>query len=170
MEYFSYKFSLESIYLSLPLIAFFIFWSERTTLLIQKSEGSITKKDRFNRDLFLISYSFITGNLLSLFFQYNNSDALGWWPLVIYIIAAFGVLFAIIFSLIAMLLNSHKQYTVIFSIILILTLLFTSFMRHLDPFSFFAKTETFYNIYLLLLGLHLLLCLAYKAIHVRSFN
>ncbi|MBY0544729.1 MAG: hypothetical protein K2Q14_04185 [Gammaproteobacteria bacterium] len=170
MEYFSYKFSLESIYFSLPLMAAFIFWSERTILVIQKPDGSITKTERFKRDLFLISFSFISGHLLSLLFQYNNSDALGWWPLAIYFISAFGILFAIIFSLIAMMLNNHKKYTLIYSITIILTLIFISLMMHLDSFSFFARSETFYIIFLLLGGIHLLLCLGYKAIYVRFFN
>lgn len=170
MEYFSYKFSLESIYSSLPLIMAFIFWSERTTLAIQKHDGSITKKEEFNRDLFLISFSFISGNLLSLLFQYNNSDTLGWWPLAIYFISAFGILFATIFSLIALMLNSHKGYTLICSLVLILNLMFISFMMHLDLLSIFAKSETFYIIFLLLMGIHLMLCLIYKASRSRFFN
>ena len=170
MEYFSYKVSMESIYYSIPLIVAFIFWSERTTSLLQKPDESITKKNNFNRDLFLISLSFVSGDLLSLLFQYNNSDTLGWWPLIIYFIAAFGILFAVIFSLIAMMLNGHKRYTLIYSFVIILTIMFISFMMHLDPFSFFAKSETFYIIFLLLIGIHLLLCLGYKVIYSKQFN
>ena len=170
MEYFSYKFSLESICFSLPVITAFIFWSERTTLIIQKHDGSITKISEFNRDLFLISFSFISGNLLSLLFQYNNSDTLGWWPLAIYFVSAFGILFAIAFSLIAMMLNNHKKYTLIYSLVLIFTLMFISLMMHLDPLSTVAKSETFYIIFLILIGIHLLLCVGYKAIYSRLFN
>lgn len=170
MEYFSYKFSLESIYFSLPLIVAFIFWSERTAVVIQRNDGSITKTEGFNQDLFLISFSFISGNLLSLLFQYNNSDTIGWWPLAIYFISAFGILFAIIFSLIALMLNNHKKYTLIYSLVLIINLMFISFMMHVDPLSIFAKSNTFYIIFLLLIGVHLLLCLGYKAIYSRFFN
>lgn len=170
MEYFSYKFSMESIYFSFPLIVAFIFWSERAAVVLQKHDGSTTKTERFNRDLFLISFSFISGDLLSLLFQYNNSDTIAWWPLAIYFISAFGILFAIVFSLIAMMLNNHKKYTLIYSLVLILNLMFISFMMHLDPLSIFARYETFYIIFLLLIGIHLLLCLGYKAIHSRFFN
>lgn len=153
MEYFSYKFSLESIYLSLPLIIAFIFWSERTELVISKHDSSITKTDGFNRDFFLISFSFISGHLLSLLFQYNNSDAIGWWPLAIYFISAFGILFAFIFSLIALMLNNHKKYTLIYSLVIILNQIFISFMLYLGPLSIFAKTKTYYIIFLILIGI-----------------
>lgn len=161
MEYFSYKFSWERIYFSIPLLVAFIFWSERVAVITKKHDGSLTKTEGFIQDLFLISFSFISGNLLSLLFQYNNSDTLGWWPLGIYFISAFGILFAIIFSLIALMLNNHKKYTLIYSLVIILNLMFISFMMHLDRLSIFAKFETFYIIFLLLIGIHLLLCLAY---------
>jgi hypothetical protein len=170
MEYFSYKFSFESIYFSFPLIVAFIFWSERATLVIQKHDDSLTKKEEFSRDLFLISFSFIAGNLLSLLFQYNNNDTIAWWPLAIYFVSAFGILFAIIFSLIALMLNRHKKYTLIYSLVLILNLMFISFMMHLNPLSVFAKYETFYIIFLFLIGVHLLLCFGYKTIYSSLFN
>jgi len=170
MEYFSYQFSWESIYFSLPLITAFIFWSERTALLIQKVDGSLTRTEGFKRDLFLISFSFIAGDLLSLLFQYNNSDALGWWPLAIYVVSAFGILFAVIFSLVAMMLNNHKVYAVIYSIVLILVHMFASFMMHLDPLSFFSQSGTFYIVFLFLICVHFLICLTYKFIYVRLLN
>jgi len=164
MEYFSYKFSLENIYFSLPLIAAFIFWSEKKAFLIQRPDSSITKTERYSRDFFLISFSFICGYLLSLLFLYDNSDTIGWWSFGIYVISVFGILFASIFSLFAMMLNNHKMYTLIYSITLILTLLFFGFIMHFDNFSFFAKDETFYSTFLLLLVIHLLLCVGYKFI------
>ena len=167
MEYFSHTFSLENIYISIPLIAMFIFWSEKTTLVIQKRDISITNKEVFNRDLFFVSYSFISGNLISLLFQYNNSDTLGWWPLAIYIVSTFGVIYAFLFSLIAMTLKNHKKYTLIFSIVLISILIFISLMMHLNPLSIYAKYETFYIIFFILITLHLAICLGYKYICSR---
>lgn len=169
MEYFSYKISMESLFLTLPLISILIFWSEGTTSVIQKPESYLTKTEEFKRDLFLVGYSFISGYLLSLLFQYDNSDTRGWWPLTIYFITAVGSLFACIFSLIAMMLNYHKKYTLACSFVLILSLMFVSFMMHLNPLSVFAKYETFYIILLFLIGLHLLLCLGYKVIY-RTFT
>lgn len=162
MEYFSHTFSVENIYISLPLIAMFIIWSEKITLVIH-----ITDKEVFNRDFFLISYSFISGNLISLLFQYNNSDTLGWWPLGIYIISVFGVVFAWLFSLIAMMLKNHKKYTLIFSMVLISVLIFISFMMHLEPLSIYAKYETFYIIFSIIISIHLVLCLGYKYVYSR---
>lgn len=170
MEYFSYRFSFESIYVGFPLIASFIYWSDRMGLVIDKPDGSLTKGERFNLDLFLISFTFISGYLLSLLFQYNNSDTLGWWPIAIYFIAAFGILFAFIFSITAMILNNHIKYTLFYSATLVITLMFISFMTYLNPVSFFAKNETFYIIFLVLIGIHLLICLVLKSIYRRFFN
>lgn len=170
MEYFSYQFSWESIFFSLPLIAAFICWSESMVTVLKKPQGFITKSEGFHRDLFLISFSFISGELLSLLFQYNNSDVLGWWPIAIYFISAFGILFAVVFSLIALILDNHKSYTLIYSITIIVILLFTSFMTHLDPFSFFASTKTFNAIFLFLIAIHLLLSLFYKVVIFKHFK
>lgn len=164
MEYFSYQFSMEQIYNSFPLTLMFILWSEKTTDAIQRNDGSKTKIERFRLDFFLISYSFIFGDLISLIFQYNNSDALGWWPIGNCIVSAFGLIFAFIFSLIAMLLNNHRKYTALYSIIIITSLIIISFMMYLDPLSVYAQSKAFYMIFFMLLALHFVFCVGYKAI------
>ncbi len=156
MEYFSPKLSLEIIYLSLPLISVFIFWSEKTTVLLQKSDTVIIKEEAFLRDLFLITFGFFSGYLLYLMFEYNNSDARGWWVIAIYFVSAQGVLFAFIFSLLATILNGHKKYTFIFTGILILIQTAESII---------AKPEWDYISLLILIGLHFLFCLGSKLIN-----
>lgn len=160
MQYFSPAFSFENIYISLPLIVALIICSENTRS-IQIPDNDLTKTERFFQDCFLISYSFIAGNLLSLLFQYNNSDVLGWWPITIYFSSLIGVLFAIMFSLFAIMLNIHKKYTLVYSVILVLVQMFISFMMHLNPLSIFARDKTYYAVFLFLIGMHLFICLSY---------
>jgi hypothetical protein len=162
METFSPRISLESIYLTVPLIGGLIFWSERLTPLIRKPDSSITKEEAFSRDFFLITFGILSGYMLYLVFQYNNSDARGWWPLVIYFIAARGVVFALLFSLFAMILNGHKKYTLIFTFVLMALLIFIISMEYLYPKSFFANSEAYSIGLLLLIGIHALLCSGYK--------
>ena len=162
MEYFSYRFSWEYIYFSLPLIASFVYWSFKMRPVCNKPDGSLTKREGFNRDFFLISFSFISGQLLSLLLHYNNSDAHALWPISLYLITIFGMLFAFVFSFVAMMLNNHSKYTFFYSLTIVFFLIFTSLMMRIDPLSFFAQTETFYMLFLILIGVHLLICLAFK--------
>lgn len=160
MEYSSYKFSMEIIYLTAPIIGAFIFWSEETTILIQKSDSTLTKREAFARDLFLISFGFISGYFLYLMFEYNNSDVRGWWPLAIYFIAVQGLTFAFVFSLSATTLGEHKKYTLFFVGVLMLFLSSMDFLSPLYPLSIFNQSTAYYVGLLILIGLHLLFCLS----------
>lgn len=162
MEYFSPRFSFESIYYSVPLITAWILWSEKTTLIIKKSDSQSTIREQFSRDLFLISFSIISGYLVSLLLQYDNSDLLAWWPIVIYLISIFGLIYAFLFSLIATLLNHHKKYIYVCCFVVLLPSLFVSLMMHLNPLSIYAQDKTFYMIFLCLMGLHLFIALGTK--------
>ena len=162
MEYFSYRVSLENIFLTLPLIGALIFWSQKTTLLNRKADSFMTKLEIFYRDLFVVCVGFICGYFLSLLFQYDNSDTLGVWPFAIYFSAILGLLLACVFSLIAMILNEHKRYTFVFSSFLMLWLIISSFLAYHKPFSVFARDETFYAALFFLIGIHLLICLGYR--------
>lgn len=165
MEIFSPKISLESIYLTLPLIGGLIFWSERWTPLLRKSDSYITKEEAFSRDFFLITFGILSGHMLYLIFQYNNSDARGWWSLGIYFIAAQAVVFAFLFSLFAMILNGHKKYTLIFTFVLMGLLLFIISMQYLYSLSFFTNSEAYSICLLLLIGIHALMCSSYKILN-----
>jgi hypothetical protein len=164
MNFYSYAISWESLYLTCPLIISVIFWSERTTSLINKAAQTMTKDETFKRDLFLISFSFISGELFSIIPQFNNNDVRGWWPLALYFITAYGVLLAFIFSIFALLLNNHKKYTFVFFYLIIILIPFLSYLAYMNPFSLYAKSEFFYGYTSILIGIHLLYCLGQKAL------
>lgn len=126
---------------------------------MQQKDKSKTKIERAKLDFFLISYSFISGDLIALIAQYNNSDALGWWPVGVVIVSVFGLLFAFIYSLIAMLLNSHRKYTGLFFIMIIVFFMFISVMTHLDSLSIFAQDQVFYGVFFIALILHVGFCI-----------
>jgi hypothetical protein len=167
IECHSYLVPWQGLYLTSPIIFIFILWSERITPILKKDERAINKTESFNRDLFLINFSFILEELLSFPVQYNNPDA-GWWPLVFWFITLFGFLFAFAFSLIALMIDSHKRYTFIFSILIILLIPPLSFLAYAMPFPIFANHYFFYVVTGSLLGLHLTLALGYRIIRCRE--
>jgi len=109
MESHSYAAHWEGFYLSSPIIIIVIIWAEMTTSLHNSNNGAITKIEAFNQDLFLLTFSLISGELLSFLFQFNNVDLLGWWPVVINFVAIYGFLFAFAFSIIALRLDNQKE-------------------------------------------------------------
>ncbi|EHL31801.1 hypothetical protein [Legionella drancourtii] len=145
----------EGFYLSSPIIILVIIWSEIRISILNSYTGAISKKEAiFHNDLFLITFSFISGTLLSFLFEYKNSDVLGWWPVIIYIMAIYGFLFAFIFSFTARGLDDHKKYTFVYFFLL---LLFPS----LSLLGCFDNNR--FNVFIgLLLGVHLLFVLVYR--------
>lgn len=104
----------KAFYLSSPIIIIVIIWSEITNFLHNSNKVALTKIEAFNQDLFLLTFSLISGELLSFLFQFKNVDLLGWWPVVIDLMAIYGFLFAFVFSLIALGLDNHKKYTFVY--------------------------------------------------------
>lgn len=153
----------EGFYLSSPIIILVIIWSEMITSILNSRKGAISKKEEiFSHDLFLITFSFISGTLLSFLFEYKNSDVLGWWPVIIYITAFYGFLFAFIFSYIAQGLNNHKKYTFFYFFLIL-------FFPPLSLLGCFDKNG--FNVFIgLLLGVHLLFVLGYRVLLLISKN
>lgn len=162
MGYHSSAISWEDLSLTSLLIISFILWSERTYFLINKTECTFKKWDSFKIDLFLISFSFLSGELLSFLFQFNNSDIKGWWALALSFITAYGILFAFIYSLFAQLLKIHRKYTHAFFFIIIINLVMINFLASIMPNSFFAKSNFFYVVTGLLISFHMLMCLTHS--------
>lgn len=164
MEYpfFDHHNPFEGLFLSLPVIIFALYWSQKAGYLSQCDEGKITKKMAFFRDVYVISYSFVLAILLSLLFAHSNADARGWWPFIVGWLAICGFLFATIFSYIAMLLDKHKSYTGIFAVGIVLSFSFMNFFPGYITILYFGKDDFFAAFMCLLLGMHLLLSISHR--------
>jgi hypothetical protein len=100
--------------------------------------------------------------LISLIFSYDNSDAKGWWVLIIYFTTLYGLFFSLIFSVIALLIENHKIYTMIFSSLIIALISLGSFFPHYTPLLLLGNTDTFFVITGSLLIVHCLFAIGYK--------
>lgn len=167
-NYSSGTISLEGFLFGLPIFGGIVYWSENSAQLIKKSDLELKEKEGFYRDLFLITYSSLLGDVLSLLFQYNNSDARAWWTLFLYFSTACNLVFAFIFSLVALMLNAHKFYTIIFSFFIFAIFIFSKFWPYSVSLLFIGETNTFLVIMCFLLIVHLFFSIAYRLI--RSFH
>lgn len=168
MEYFSNSRSLEGFIITLPLIIATVYWSENSAYLLKKTDFQLTRGEVFRRDLFLIFFSFIASGLLSLLFQYNNSDMRGWWPLFMYTTSVYGLIFTVIFSYSALIVNNHKMYLIIFSFIISIIILFSKFWPYYISVFFIGSINTYLVIMCSLISFHLLVCSAYKLINLKT--
>ena len=162
MQYHTANIFLEGFFQTLPLIVIMVYWCEKSAPLIQQSECYLKKTELFRRDLFILSFSFLLACLISLLFAYDNSDAKGWWPLIIYFITLYGFFFSIIFSIIALLIKNHKTYTIIFSFLIILLVSLGSFFPHYTPLPLLGNVDTFFVITCSLLIVHCSLFIYYR--------
>lgn len=160
--------SVASILLTLPLIFFIIYYSERLVPLIKQPDHTADKRQSFIQDLFIISYSFLFACLISLVISYDNSAVKGWWPLMMYFITIYGLLFSFCFAIVAMLLKNHKHYTLSFALLIIGCIITEMFLPFYLFIPFLGYFDTFYVITSLLFILHCLFALSYKIIHFKK--
>jgi hypothetical protein len=101
MEYQSYMLSVpfEGVFMTLPLVLAFIYWSQKNNKLLFLNGSEITKKEGFKIDSFLITTSFLLAGFVSLTMDLNNSDLRAFWPFFIFFISVFGFIFSLIYSL-----------------------------------------------------------------------
>ncbi len=150
----------------LPLILAAVYWCEKSAHLIDLPECELKTESLFNRDLLILSFSFLLGCLISLCFAYNNSDAKGWWFFIIYFMTLYGLIFSSVFSIFALVIKNHKIYTLIFSSLVIGLISLGSFLPHDVPLPFIGNTETFYAVTCLLLIAHCLFAIICKITRV----
>ncbi len=164
MHYNTANISLAGILQTLPLIIIAVYYSEKLAYLITQPGHNLKKSKLFTRDLFILSFSFLFACLLSLIFSYNNSDAKGWWPLIIYFVTIYGLIFSIFFSAVAVLIKNHKVYTIVFSLVIMVLVSMGQFLPFYTYIPMVGNIETFYVTTCSLLIFHCLFTLIYKTI------
>ena len=164
MQYHTPDISLVGFFQTLPLIVIAVYWCEKSIHGIKPPECILKNIEIFHRDLFILSFSFFLGCLLSLVFAYNNSDAKGWWPFIIYFITLYGLFFAVIFSGTVLLIKNHKIYTIIFSFLILTLVSCGNFFLHHIPLPLLGRVDTFFVITGSLLIVHCLLTIGWKMI------
>lgn len=162
MNYHTASISFESIFETFPFITLMIYWCQNSRTLISLPESKLKRSEVFTRDLFIINFSFIFACLISLSFAYNNSDVKGWWVLIMYFIALFGLLFSFIFSTMALLIKNHKMYTFGFSFLLIILISFANFFPFYLYIPLLGNIETLFVGTCFLLIIHFLCVVGYK--------
>lgn len=162
MDYYSHSVSFENLLITSPLIVIVVLWSEILVNYISSNKVREIKTEAFNRDLFLISFSFILSALIAFVLEYKNSDVLGWWPFALYFISIYGFLFSLIFSLVALIINNHKNYTFFIFVIIVILMPTLNFLPHYVHVYFIENIETFYLATGALMVVYLLLCFSWK--------
>lgn len=166
MQYHTTSISFKDFFQALPLIIAFVFWCEKSAHFIQQPEVNLKKTEIFNRDLFILSFSFFLASLISLLFAYDNSDARGWWILIICFLTFYGLCFSLIFSTIALLIKNHKIYTMIFSFLIIVLVSLGGFFPHDISLPLIGSIDTFFVITGSLLIIHCLFAIGYKVVRL----
>ena len=162
MQYHTANISLQGFFQVLPLIIIAVYWCEKSANYIKLPEKNLKKIELFNRDLFILSFSFLLACLISLLFAYNNSDVKGWWPFIIYFITLYGLLYSFAFSIIALLIKNHKIYIFVFSFLIILLISLESFFPHYMPVPLLGRVDLFFAVTCLLLIVHCLFAISLK--------
>lgn len=160
MQYNAANISTKDFFQALPLIVASVFWCEKSARLTKRLESNLNKTEIFNRDLFILSFSFLLACLFSLLFSYNNSDVRGWWVFIIYFITLYGLFFSLIFSIIALLIKNHTIYTMIFSILIIVLVSFGSFLPKYTMIPLIGSSNTFILLTCSLLIIHCLFAIS----------
>ena len=162
MQYHTANISFQGFFQTLPLIILAVYWCEKSVHYIKQPESGLKKIELFNRDLFILSFSFLLACLISLLFAYNNSDAKGWWPLIIYFVTLYGLLYSFAFSIIALLIKNHKIYIIAFSFLIILLISLGRFFPQYLPVPLLGRVDIFFVVTFILLIAHCLFAIGFK--------
>ncbi len=155
MNYHSGSRPFEGVLLTLPLPILFLLWSTKIYSLIPLLNEQRYYYDAvlFRLDLYLLTTSFFIGTLLLIIFSYNNADVKGWWPLGLYLMCLYGLIFSLFYSLICKVLFFRKKfYTFIFSFLIIFWILLCRFLPSYITIDFIAIDTFLFGIALLLMG------------------
>lgn len=170
MQYHTANISLKDFFQALPLIVIAVYWCEKSRYSIKQPELNLKNAELFKRDFFILSFSFLLACLISLIFSYDNSDAKGWWVLIIYFITLYGLFFSLVFSIIALLIKNHKIYTMIFSFLIIALVSFGGFFPHDISLPLIGSIDTFFVATGSLLIIHCLFAISYKVVRLFSMQ
>lgn len=152
----------EGIIMTLPLIIMIVVWSELLTTRLSYKR-SVSTADSFQRDFFIISYATLFAVMVSLLGEHNNTDAKGWWPLLIIIFELYGLVLGVVFASLALLLDrQHFRYTLIFAVVLAINFSTLQLMPPYVHTNILGDISTFFLCVVLLLGAHALLCIGYS--------
>lgn len=144
-----------------PLIFFAIYWCQKSAHLITHN-GNLKKTELFKRDLFLLNFSFFLATLISLALAYGNSDARSWWVFIVYFYALYGLIFSLIFSVMALLIKKHKTYTMFFACLIIILISFIRIFPHYTKLPLLGIVDTFFVITGSILIVHSLFAIGCK--------
>lgn len=114
MQYHTTGFAWQEAVFVLPIIFGMIVFSARNT-----ARNTSDKYQGSERDIFIISYSFVLAALVSIMTQYDNSDVRGWWGIGLYFYAFIGFLFALYFAYFNQLKRYHHAYTHLFAVLIL---------------------------------------------------
>ena len=169
MQYGTAKFSLQDFALVSPLIAGMVLFSGR--LKQAKRQGIELRFDEYllERDVFLISYSFLLSSLILLMTQYESSDARTWWGIVVYFETGIGIIFSLFFAYFNQLSRYHKTYTNIFFMLVIAVFSPSKLWPDYIHIKFIGRID-FYWILLFCLGVLHLLCFFVHKAYERLFK
>lgn len=164
MESFHRTSSFEGCLIGLPLIIWVIFFSHMIPHITPKKHDWL---DIIIKNIFLLSYCFLVGGVFFVILNRSNIDIGGWWPVFLYVMYFYGIVFSLIFSCISWMLSyDHQGYNVFFCFITILLLAFIKiFPQHIKIY-YFGKTDILFVIFLGLLITHFLCAALLKLLRV----
>lgn len=162
IELFSATKPLEGFYITLPLVLITLFLSQITCC-----SKNVSKKINWaivlNKNIFFITYCFLIGGLISVIFNFNNIDLLGWWPLFLYLLYFSGLVFSLAFSIISWTIKYHNHiYNSVFYMVIVFLMIFLKMFPHY----IFGNVDVGLAILMTLLSAHLLLTILFKLLKI----
>lgn len=148
--------SLEGPLFTLPVICLMMYWSEKKACLLKKHDSKLTKKNKFQRNFFIIFFAINIGSFISLIFQYNNSDIRGIWPISTYFTFFCSIAFSLLFSIISYALPIRKSYLVAFSFVIFTIFSISKFWPYYMAVPYIGQINFYTVVMMLLILIHLL--------------
>lgn len=161
----------EGFIITTPLIVTMVFLSELSGRLVTFPYLKLSPQQLFQRDIFLINYTFLFGGMIGVIIDHDNVDLNAWWALFLYLITFYGFVFSLLFIFVEQILKySNTLYNFIYCLIILLILISLRLFPSSIEIALIGRTDTLLIVLFLMLSVHftLIAFLKFAQLHGKA--
>lgn len=147
LTYFHLRAFIEGFIFTAPVVIFILIWACDICRNYEIKLKNFSQKKEANEDLFLIFFVLSISGLISMIYDKNNSDLLGWWPYIFLFQSVIFFVFSFLFTTCLQLLPKHKFYTQLWFLVILITQSISNYLPYYISLGIFGS---FYKGYILM--------------------
>lgn len=130
LTYFHLRALIEGLIFTAPVVMFILIWACDICHNYEIKLKNFSQKKEANEDLFFIFFALSISGLISMIYDRNNSDLLGWWPYIFLFQSVLFFVFSFLFTSCLQLIPKHNFYTQMWFLLIFFTQSISNFLPY----------------------------------------